>query len=376
MTYDLCIEKSRDFLKRYKVGDMKIIQVTPRYYPHIGGIEKHVREISERLVKKDIDLEVVTTDPSNRLSREEVINGVRVKRFLSIAPNDSFYFCPRIYFFLKKNKYDIIHAHGYHVLTSLFAALTKKDDQKFVFTPHYHGVGHSFIRNLLHKPYRPIGARIFEKADKIICVSEFELNLIKEHFNVPISKLIHIPNGINLDEFKDVKPLEREYKTILFVGRLEKYKGVQYIIQALPLLKHHRLEIIGKGSYERELKKLASKCGVRDKIDWMKELPRPELLQHYKSADVFVMLSEYEAYGITVAEALASETPCIVAKAGALSEFVDDEMCMGATLPIGVNELAEMIERTTSVKRVKYGKNLMGWDEVVERLIGVYTTND
>lgn len=349
---------------------MKIAQVCPRYHPDVGGVETHVREVSERLVRKGFDVEVITTNPSGKL-HDEAINGVKVVRFRSIAPNDAFFFAPQIYGYLKDRNYDVIHAHNYHAFPALFAALAKKD-RKLVFTPHYHGSGHTFIRNLLLKPYRPLGAKIFKNADKVVCVSQFELNLIKEHFNVPAFKLIHIPNGINLDEFRGIKPLEREQKTILFVGRLEKYKGVQYIIQALPLLGEYRLEIVGTGPYEQELKQLASKLGVSERINWIKELSRPELLRHYKSADVFVMLSTHEAYGIVVAEALASGTPCIVARAGALSEFVDDEMCFGVALPVEANELAEMIERAASVKRVKYDKDLMDWDEVVERLIGVY----
>jgi len=349
---------------------LKIAQVCPRYHPDVGGVETHVREISERLVQKGFDVEVVCTDPSGKL-HDETIKGVKVTRFRSIAPNDAFFFAPGIYSYLENQDYDVIHAHNYHAFPALFAALAKKG-RKLVFTPHYHGGGHTFIRRLLHKPYRPLGARIFEKADKVICVSQFELNLINEHFNVPAFKLIHIPNGINLDEFRDIKPLEREQKTILFVGRLEMYKGVQHIIQALPLLGEYRLEIVGTGPYEQELKQLASKLGVSDRIDWTKELSRPELLQHYKSANVLAMLSEHEAYGIVVAEALASGTPCIVARAGALSEFVDDKICLGGTLPVEANELVEMIERAASVKQAKYDRNLMSWDEVAERLIGVY----
>ncbi|UZE92300.1 MAG: glycosyltransferase family 4 protein [Methanosarcinales archaeon] len=349
---------------------MKIAQVCPRYHPDVGGVETHVREISERLVQKRFDVEVITTDPSGKL-HDEVINRVNVTRFKSIAPNDAFFFAPGIYGYLKDRDYDIIHAHNYHAFPALFAAFAKKD-RNFVFTSHYHGLGHTFIRNLLLKPYRPLGAKIFKKADKVICVSQFELNLIKDHFNVPASKLINIPNGINLDEFRDIKPLEREHKTILFVGRLEKYKGVQHIIQALPLLAEYRFEIVGTGPCEQELKQLAGNLGISERINWIKELSRVELLQHYKSADVFVILSGHEAYGIVVAEALASGTPCIVADTGALSEFVDDKMCFGIALPVEANELAEMIERAASVKQAKYDRNLMGWDEVVERLIDVY----
>ncbi|MDD2778382.1 MAG: glycosyltransferase family 4 protein [Methanocellales archaeon] len=347
---------------------MKIAQVCPKYHPDIGGVETHVREISERIVKKGWDVEVICT--SDKLQKKDKINGVKVTRFRSIAPNDAFFLAPQIYDYILNQEYDIIHAHNYHAFPALFCALAKKD-RKLVFTPHYHGAGHSFIRNQLHKPYRPIGKMIFKKADKIVCVSKFELNLIKENFKIPSSKLTHIPNGINLDEFKDTKPLERKHKTILFVGRLEKYKGVQYVIQALPLLEY-RLEIVGKGSYEQKLKKLASNLGVSKKIDWIRELPRSELVKHYKSADVFVMLSEHEAYGITVAEALASGTPCIVSNIDSLGEFLDNKMCFEVKLHPNANDLIQTIKSVASIERVKYGGELIDWDKVTERLIDVY----
>jgi glycosyltransferase involved in cell wall biosynthesis len=349
---------------------MKIAQVCPRYHPDIGGVETHVKEISERLVKKGVDVEVICTDPSGKLQKKDKVNGVKIIRFRSIAPNDAFFLSPQIYSYLINREYDIVHTHNYHAFPALFCALAKKD-RKLVFTPHYHGAGHSFIRNQLHKPYRLLGSIIFKKSDKVVCVSKFELNLIKENFKIPTYKLTHIPNGINLDEFEDVKPLEREHKTILFVGRLERYKGVQYVIQALPLLEH-RLEIVGKGPYEQKLKKMASNLGVSNRIDWIRELPRSELLQHYKSAEAFVMLSEHEAYGITVAEALASETPCIISDIDSLREFLDNKMCFEVKSHTNAEDLIKMIKRVASIKRVKYGGKLMDWDNVTELLIDLY----
>ena len=355
---------------------MKIIQVTPRYYPYIGGIETHVREICKRLVKKNIDLTIVTTDPSRKLKKEELIEGIEVKRFDSYGPTDSFYFSPGVYFSLKKSNCDILHVHGYHVLSSLFAAFSKASNQTLVFTPHYHGVGHTFFRNILHKLYFLIGARIFDKADCVICVSEYERNLIKKKFKIPDSKLAVIPNGVNLEEFKDIKQVQKNHRTLLYVGRLEEYKGVQHLIKALPQLYDYRLEIIGKGAYKKELKRTAEKFGINSCIDWLEYISRKELLQHYASADVFLMLSKHEAYGITVAEALASGTPCIVATGSALEEFVDGENCIGIEPPITIDKLVRSIKHLedSRIKGNIQTKNLpiKDWDDIADKLVDVY----
>ena len=350
---------------------MKIVQVCPRYYPDIGGVETHVKEISERLVKRGFEVEVVCTDRPGNRPKEEIINGVKVRRFRSIAPYDAYFFAPQIYFYLRKAKCDVIHAHSYHALPAFFAALAK-NDRKFVFTSHYHGRGHTVLRNILHAPYKFFGSRIFKKADRVICVSRYEKELIKENFGLSDEKLVCVPNGINLEEFR-IKGSVKNKKTILYVGRLERYKGVQHIIRALPYLDDYKLVIIGKGPYEDELRKLAFSIDVNRRIKWLKDLSREELLEQYKSAGVFVFLSSFEAFGITVAEALASGTLCIVAERGALKEFIDERICFGLRNPENVNELAEKIIEVSKLKQ-KIGFSdlpkdkikIRSWDEVVD----------
>jgi glycosyltransferase involved in cell wall biosynthesis len=185
---------------------------------------------------------------------------------------------------------------------------------------------------------------IFSRADTVICISEYEKKLVESDFNV-IGKTIKIPNGINLSEFENLKCHKNEKKkdekkgnkkkekTHLYVGRLEEYKGVQYIIQSLPELQDFRLKIVGKGPYEKELHNIAEKLGMEERIEWLKDLSRKELLECYAEADVFLMLSSHESYGITVAEALAAGTPCVVAKGSALEEFVDGIRCFGVDEP-------------------------------------------
>ena len=95
---------------------MKIAQVCPRYYPDIGGVQTHVKEISEGLAKKGFEVEVLTIDPSKKLLKKEVLNGVIVKRFGSWAPNEAYYFSRELKRYLAKNSsdYDVVHAHSYH----------------------------------------------------------------------------------------------------------------------------------------------------------------------------------------------------------------------------------------------------------------------
>lgn len=354
---------------------MKVAQVCHRFYPDIGGIETHVYEISKRLAK-NFEVEVLTTDPTGKYPKVEEIDGFTVRRFKSIAPSEAYYFSLEMYRFLKRHSsdYDIIHAHNYHAFPALFTALTKSRN-KMIFTPHYHGRGHSFIRDILHKPYKIFGRIIFEKSDAVICVSNFEKKLILKNFNVNSSKLFVIPNGINIEEFKDVEKIKkrknRTTKTILYVGRIEKYKGLDYVVKALKCLpESYILEIVGKGSYKSKIVKLARNLGVIDRIRFYQDLSREELIERYAKADVLVLLSKHEAYGLVVAEALACKTPCIVANTSALSEWIDNRNVFGIDYPIRIEKLVNLIKEVSGVS-VK-GVNLPTWDVAVEKLKRVY----
>jgi len=321
----------------------------------------------------------LTTDPSGKLSSEQIINGVKVKRFKSWTPNNAYCFSKGLKKHLIKNSdgYDIVHAHNYHSFPALYAAQAKNRN-KLVFTAHYHGGGRTFLSNLLHVPYKFFGRKIFEKADKIVCVSNYEKSLILNNFGINDTKTIVIPNGVNLAEFESLGKVDSDYKPILYVGMLEKYKGAQYLIRALPKLDNNiTLEIVGEGSYKKSLVGLLRKLRVDDRVKFYQDLPRNELLRRYANAKIFALLSKYEAFGISVAEALASRIPCILANTSALKEWIDDENCFGIDYPIDIGELARLINRIIG-KKIKgvvgdsEGKKLWSWEKVVKELEKVY----
>jgi len=152
---------------------------------------------------------------------------------------------------------------------------------------------------------------------------------------------------------------------------LEKYKGVQYIIQALPLLgKDLHLEIVGSGTYHGELAKLVDRLGLSQRVRFYQDLPRSELLKMYARAGVLVLLSRYESFSMVVAEALASKTPCIVASTSTLKEWVDNRNCFGIDYPVDVDNLAGLINKV--IGRSVTGVKLWDWDEVVRELEHIY----
>ena len=351
--------------------DFAIAQVCPRYFPHHGGIETVVREVSERLARKGCNVEVLTTDPSDSLPREEVIDGVIVRRFWSCAPNDAYYFSPGLRDYLRNNshKYDIIHAHGYHAFPALLA-YRAKSETKFVFSPHYHEGGHTLFRTMLHVPYSTIAKGMFDGADQIVCVSDYERRLLERNFSISDDRLTVVPNGVNAEEFRP-KHFNKTHKTILYVGRLERYKGLEHLLQTLPRFDEKvRLEVVGQGPFMRPLMQLAKKLNIEERVKFFGGIPRSQLLERYSEADVFVSLSTHEAFGITIAEALSSGTPCVVARASGLQEFIDGKNCFGIDLPIDGGDLAELLGKVM-LSRIR-PMRFPNWDDVVNRLVEVY----
>lgn len=326
---------------------MKIVQVCPRYYPDPGGVEKIVQEISERMADRGHSVEVVTTDPSGLLPEHETINKVNIVRFGSFAPQQAYYFPPGLYSYLKNVDCDLIHAHNYHAFPALIACMAK-NCHKLIISPYYHGKGHTFIRNLLFKIYSKVfGAYFFNKADMIISPSDFEAEMLIRDFKLERSRFLTIAPGVD-DALFDLSGSRKTNKnhSILFVGRIEEYKGLQYVIEAMEYFSRiggdgFVLNIVGSGPYKDRLQKMAEKMKVE--IIWHGQTSREQLYQQYREADLLILLSRFETFGIVVAEALASKVPALVVKNGALGEFVDDKVCFGIENPSDVKELGNKI---------------------------------
>jgi glycosyltransferase involved in cell wall biosynthesis len=357
---------------------LRILQVCPfSMKVRGGGVAEHVWNISKRLAQKH-DVTLFGLNPHSRYSRFDVVDGVKIERFKHYYPNGSYYLSIELPLRLRHVEFDVVHGHGYHAFPMHFAALAKH--KKFVVTTHFHGEGHSVFRESLFKLFQPFGKVTLRKADVIIAVSEFEKSLLCERFSFEEDKIVVIPNGLDLTEFADLKSNDCDFRSVLYVGRLESYKGVHYLVEVLPKLDNSVvLEIVGKGPLRGFLEKRAKQLGVSERVMFYQDLSRKELLQKYADADVFVLLSKFEAYSISVAEALTAGTPCIVANTTALSEWIDNKNCFSVDYPINLNELAENISFVLDsgnggdvASSKQTGNKILDWNEVVEQIEKAY----
>ncbi|OYR38957.1 glycosyl transferase [Halorubrum sp. Ib24] len=344
---------------------MKVVQVVPRYPPRTGGIETHVKEVSERLVERGHDVTVLTADDGEEVRTSETRNGVRVIRHRGFAPNGAFHVAPGILQTLRRRDPDIVHTHNYHSLPLLFAAIGTRD-AGFVATPHYHGGSASSFRDRLLSLYRPAGAWALRQADAVIAVSDWEREQLQRDFGLEATV---IPNGVDVERFRTAEPTQREQPYLLTVGRLEEYKGVQHGIRALVNLPEYELVVAGSGEYGDRLREVAREVGVGERVSFLGYVDGEELPGLYAGAEVHLVLSAFEAYGMTVGEALAAGTPCVVRECGALVDWVGREGCVGVadvSPAVVARAVGEAVGRETDVD------GLPTWEELVDRVVAAY----
>lgn len=336
---------------------IRILVITGGYLPEVGGIITVIREVCERLVSCGHDCTVLTIN-NGKGKKHEMIRGVEVIRITSPAARWLLGFSPALLVHLLRRKnlegYDIIYVHGYHSVQSLESivicrCLHRMDN--IIFSPHYHAQGHTAFRNLLHKFYRPAAKYAFSLASYVICVSLYEADLVRKNFKIDPGKIKIIPHGVEkIGKKKGRREIEGDTIRLLYVGYLREYKGVQYILNAVKYIKDKygilaEFKIIGTGEDKSKLENIAQQHKIGDRIFWAADLSKDDLEEEYKKADIFILLSQAEAYGIVVAESLAFGTPCIVANTSALKEFTSEPGCFGIDYPIDVAELSDLIVR-------------------------------
>jgi glycosyltransferase involved in cell wall biosynthesis len=291
---------------------MRILQVTPGYYPELGGVERHVQEISEALADHGHEVVVATSAQDRQLPRHEEVAGVAVRRFHALGAYP-FLFPPGLFRYLREHArhFDIVHAHNFHALPQLLVALACP--RRTVITPYYHGHGHTRLTDALHRIYDPFAMAAVRRMSGMICLSLAEANLVAQHFQIDRAKIAVIPSitailGTALERcVGQTSRTPDRGRLILSVGRLDTYKRVDRLIGALPdLPAEFELVVIGSGPERESLEQLANHLRVRNHVRFLGRVSDQELQAWYQRADIAVSLSTSESFGRVVVEALAA----------------------------------------------------------------------
>jgi glycosyltransferase involved in cell wall biosynthesis len=357
---------------------LRILMVAARYFPFTGGTETHVHEVSRRIVAAGHSVDILTADPSGELPREEIAAGVRVLRVPSWPKRSDYQFAPGIISAINSGTWDIIHVQGYHTLVAP-AAMLAAIKGKIPFAITFHSGGHSsWLRNAVRGIQRAVLKPLVSRASLLIGVSQFEADFFSSAMKVSPQRFAVIPNGAQLPDASDAGADIVDKRLVLSVGRLERYKGHQRAIAAFPeVLRRYpdaRLMIIGQGPYEAQLRKLIAKHGLEAYVS-IESIPpgnRGRLTSLLEAAALVVLLSEYEAHPVAVAEALSVGRRVLVNNSTGLKEVADRGLARAVAGDASASDVAAaMVEELAGDRNVS-GPALPTWDDCAESLIKSY----
>ncbi len=280
----------------------------------------------------------------------------------------------------RNQKHEIIHVHDW--MTYPAGIKARKISGK-PLVAHIHATEYDRTGGNVNEQIADIEYQGLNRADKVIAVSHYTKDVVNKYYGVPKDRIEVIHNGVDLNEFSvhKLRELFPRDKIVLFVGRLTYQKGVNYLLEsAVEVLKTHPRTIfliVGHGDMYQKLVLDAAKLGIGNRTIFPGFLTGEKLRDCYQMADVFVMPSVSEPYGIVALEALASGTPSVISKQSGVSEtlnsvlkvdFWDTKMMAEkiSTLleyPSFAKEMASMAKREAA---------MLTWDSAAEKTLAVY----
>ncbi len=312
---------------------MKVLMIGWEFPPYVsGGLGTHTYELTKRMSR---DVEIIFLMPDRGEVSVPWMKIERVRATINIGPytvftesviSDSIIDSVKKYAeeackTAKKFDFDIIHCHDW--LTALAGIYVKKETGKpLVFTVH----STEYDRSLGNPcPWvLDIEKYGIREADGIIAVSKRIKDQIVEKYGANPEKIRVIYNAIDASVFDCGGKIGPNEDMILYLGRLTLHKGVDHLLRAAKIvIEHHptaKFVIAGKGDKFNELVDLAVDLGIEDNVFFLGYVPQEDLPKLYARADVFVMPSVYEPFGITALEAMAAGTPTIISKTSGVSE--------------------------------------------------------
>jgi glycogen(starch) synthase len=384
---------------------MRALILSWEYPPRIvGGLGRHVWRLSTALADQGHEIHVVTRDHPDA-PPEEWLDGVHVLRvgeYPPIVPFDDL--VPWVLQFnigvletaanlLLDTDVDVVHAHDW--LVAYAAAGVKNLFQApLVSTVHAteYGRHQGFLPQAMNRLIHQVEWWLTYESRRTITCSQYMRDQCRRIFELPSEKIDVIPNGVDLqtftapdgvDEFRSRLVRDGE-KLIFFAGRLEFEKGVQTVLEALPRVLDTvpaRFVVAGIGTHEEELRDHVTRAGLDDHVEFLGFVPDARLRMYYAAADLAVVPSLYEPFGMVALETMASGTPCIAADTGGLRELVVHEATGLRFVPGDPASLAGMILRLLTDQRLDQRLTVdarrmldeqFSWRSIAARTVAVY----
>jgi glycogen(starch) synthase len=389
----------------------RVLILSWEYPPVIeGGLARHVRKLAEALVRQGVCVDVLTRGVASDedLARRQVEDsgGVNVHRVPEPSwPRELDRFVAWVEqmnrdmlaageALAQDHSYDLVHGHDWLVCKAA-AELADRLEIPYVTTIHAteHGRHQGWVEKPPQSHIHAVERWMARRADAVIVCSYYMRGHVADIFDIDEGRVAVIPNGVDPSELRptgDLGALRSEFaapheKLVLLVGRLVYEKGFQLALDALPNVIRQvgnvRFLVAGSGTHEEELKSQAARLGLSEHGTFLGWIGDDVLHSLYRIADLCVVPSIYEPFGLVALEAMASGCPCIVADTGGLCEVVPVGERVGLRFNGGDAEhLGVMIERLLVDESLRdrlvteASEHVLrfDWDDIAARTRGIY----
>lgn len=385
-----------------------------------GGMNVYVRELAKQLGRDGIRVDVFTRSQDEHIPHvvHDLGYGNRVihipagpeqpldkKDLADYLPK----FVDEVLDFTTRQSltYDLIHSHYW---MSGIAAKGLKEVWDIPIVHMFHTLG--LMKNRIAREgesegdYRIKGEReVLRHADKIIAATQAELAQLQWLYEVKTDNVVIIPPGVDIGRFYPIfKEDAREYihvdlcpRMVLFVGRIEPLKGIDTLIRSISLMKHsgaltlHEICLVvigGDASISEEnmshemvrLHELRKQYDLEDVVTFLGNRGQDTLPYYYSAADVVVMPSHYESFGMVALEAMACGTPVVASQVGGLAYLIKDGITGFHVKDQDPDELAarlteiiadDKVHQKMSRNAVEYASQY-SWRMIAQQMLGVY----
>jgi len=357
---------------------LRLLFVTQSYLTYTSGVESHVRQVAQRLVRWGVDVTVLASDPSGRLPPAEESEGVAVRRVRAWPSWADYYFAPGIWSAIVHGHWDLIHIQCYHTFVAPFGMLAAlRTHTPYLVT--FHTGGHSSgLRNALRGAQIWLLRPLLTRAERLVTLARFESDLFGARLEIPAERFVMIPNGSDLQAAAALQPRPPAGATIASVGRLERYKGHHRILAAMPEVLRRRpdarLLILGTGPYKDELQRMVLELGLAGQVQ-IRSIPpadRQAMAETLSMCAMVVLLSEFETHPIAVLEALSLGRPALVADTSGLAEIAEAGLARAIPLHSSPQAVASAVLEQLEHPLIPEHVHLPTWDECASQLLALY----
>lgn len=392
---------------------MRIAQVSYHTNPvaplggrHTGGMNVYVSELARELARRGHLVDIFTRRDSERPEVAALAPGLRLVQLPAgpAAPLEKALLTPYLPEFVAEmnrfaanegQPYDLVHSHYWQAIAAGEPFAREQDAPHLVM---FHTLGE--VKNRARVSEEEPGERIRRErdlaasADAIITASGHEHDLLARYYDADPARMVSIPCGIDTDLFRPRDRdecrrqlgIELDRPVLLWVGRLEKLKGVDILIDAVAQLEDPEVLLLVVGGDEhgqelrRELEEQAREAGLEGSVRFTGAVPHEDLPTWYSAADVCAVPSYYESFGLVAVEAMACGTPVVASRVGGLVSTVTDGV-NGYLIPWRCPEpFAEKLEvlirnpelRANFARSARESVERFRWDEVARRMEALY----